>query len=53
MLNEDLPPVNAEEEEAVQFINNIDMGGVRDVPDGINNIVRYQLINEYFNNLVQ
>lgn len=52
ILNEELPPANAEEEEAIQFVNDVEVLNIRDIAGGINTIVRNQLVNEYFNRLV-
>ncbi|KAJ8946585.1 hypothetical protein NQ314_008840, partial [Rhamnusium bicolor] len=52
LLNEEMPPIDAEEEEAIQLVNDIEVGNVRDVVGGINNVVRYQLIHEYFHTLL-
>nr|CAI5863204.1 unnamed protein product [Callosobruchus analis] len=51
MLNEEMPDVNTEEAAAIQFVNEIDHEILRDSLIGVNNSVRYQLINDYFNRL--
>nr|CAI5846202.1 unnamed protein product [Callosobruchus analis] len=51
ILNEEMPDVNPEEAAAIQFVNEVDHEIVRDNLIGVNNSVRYQLINDYFNRL--
>ncbi|KAK5638904.1 hypothetical protein RI129_013199 [Pyrocoelia pectoralis] len=53
LLNEDLPPITEEEEAAIDFVNNIEVGRVRDAAGlNQNNRVRNQLIHDYFNQLL-
>ncbi|VEN37562.1 unnamed protein product [Callosobruchus maculatus] len=51
MFNEEIPVVNPQEEAAIQFVNEVDNEIVRDSGLVVNNSVRYQLINDYFNRL--
>ncbi|XP_044259845.1 putative nuclease HARBI1 [Tribolium madens] len=53
LLNEELPPINPEEEAAVQFVNDVGNEIVRENNiGGVNNSVRHQLIHDYFNRLL-
>jgi hypothetical protein len=51
MLNDELPPIDPDVEEAINFVNNVEVPPGRDVA-GRNNNRRLQFI-EYFNTLVR
>lgn len=53
LLNEPDPPNNEEEELAINFINDINIEPYMNIYHihNINNVVRHQLINNYFNQL--
>lgn len=45
---EDVPLVNAEQEAAINLANNVNVEGIREERGGVNNITRYNFINNYF-----
>lgn len=49
--NEALPPINREQEDAIEFINNMPNYEGFQV-GGINNVTRYNLIHGYFQGLL-
>ncbi|KAJ8978143.1 hypothetical protein NQ317_016845 [Molorchus minor] len=46
MLNEEMPPINKALNEAMQYVNDVEIENIRDNIDATNNGVRYQLIHE-------
>lgn len=53
LLNEELPLLSAEEEAAIDLVNNINVQPIGDVTGvNINNTTRQQLIREYFSRLI-
>lgn len=51
LFDEPVPPINEEEEAAIDFVNDVDNHiNINDM-NNLNNVVRHQLINDYFSNL--